>query len=264
MYKISKEKSDRIIELLNAASRITGLRLCLHDRQNFIQLPEELKTHVSSFCRKMKKIDGETCLEHDFHDIHNVLKMNPEGQIHVCPYNATEIAVPIFLDSILVGVLFGGQIWCREEDKPDESLIVPPSEKWLADQLLVLQAVALKIAKLMTRHDNETISRRDRIITYINSNLSQPLTVSDIAAVLNLSNSRTGHVIKELFQMTCPELIMSTKIQEAVRLLIMTDRSIISIALSLGFNDQNYFTKVFKKKIGTPPLKYRQQHAAKA
>lgn len=128
----------------------------------------------------------------------------------------------------------------------------------------MLQAVALKIAKLMTKYDDESISRREIILTFINSNLDKPLMVSDLAEVLNLSNSRTGHVVKELFNMTCPELIMSTKLQEAAHLLYMTDRSIIDISARLGFSDQNYFTKVFKKQMGTTPLKYRKANPANA
>ena len=34
------------------------------------------------------------------------------------------------------------------------------------------------------------------------------------------------------------------------------------IAQLVGFEDQSYFTKVFKKQEGVPPLRYREAHAA--
>ena len=47
---------------------------------------------------------------------------------------------------------------------------------------------------------------------------------------------------------------------EACRLLRETDSPIVDIAASCGFNDQSYFTNVFKRITGVTPKQYRGQN----
>ena len=64
-----------------------------------------------------------------------------------------------------------------------------------------------------------------------------------------------------LFKQSCgssfKEYLNSIRIEESKKLLAATDRSILDIALSIGFEDQSYFTKVFKKYTGLTPKQYR-------
>ena len=54
------------------------------------------------------------------------------------------------------------------------------------------------------------------------------------------------------------QYIMSRRIGKAQSLLISTDYSITDIAFMVGYHDSNYFINIFKKTVGTSPLKYRK------
>ena len=46
---------------------------------------------------------------------------------------------------------------------------------------------------------------------------------------------------------------------EAAKLLMQEDLSLAEISLRVGFNDQSYFSKVFRKFEGLSPLKWRRK-----
>ena len=48
------------------------------------------------------------------------------------------------------------------------------------------------------------------------------------------------------------------RIEESKRLLLNTDYALIDIAIATGFEDQSYFSKVFKKFTGFTPSSYRK------
>lgn len=51
------------------------------------------------------------------------------------------------------------------------------------------------------------------------------------------------------------------KINHAQKLLLNTQMSMVDIAVECGFSNSHYFSDVFKKIIGIPPLKYRKLYA---
>ena len=53
------------------------------------------------------------------------------------------------------------------------------------------------------------------------------------------------------------EYIIGQRISAACRLLSQTDKSVSAIAADVGYADQYYFSRLFRKKMGMPPLKYR-------
>ena len=60
--------------------------------------------------------------------------------------------------------------------------------------------------------------------------------------------------------MTFTDYLNSLKIHYACSLLENTNLSIIDVSLSAGFDDQSYFTKVFRRVTGMTPLRYRTRY----
>ena len=56
--------------------------------------------------------------------------------------------------------------------------------------------------------------------------------------------------------------VTDRRIEIAKDMLQNTDMPVINIACELSYNETNYFSKVFKKKVGLSPTEYRQRFIA--
>ena len=58
--------------------------------------------------------------------------------------------------------------------------------------------------------------------------------------------------------MTVKDFILTERIHLAKKLLTSSDNSLTEISEKVGFNDYSYFIRIFKKRTGLSPLKYRK------
>lgn len=92
---------------------------------------------------------------------------------------------------------------------------------------------------------------------YILHHLSESITTSAIADALYMSRGYLCEKFKKESGVTITDFILSTKTDEAKRLLTITDKSISAIGEFLGFSSQSHFNNTFKKYEGITPKKYR-------
>ena len=95
------------------------------------------------------------------------------------------------------------------------------------------------------------------IVEYINSNLSENLSISDIAKKSLYSPSYFSKLFKEYYGQTVKEYIVSKRIERATVLIKTTPLTIDEIITAVGYSNKNQFYKMFKSQIGTTPAKYR-------
>lgn len=81
---------------------------------------------------------------------------------------------------------------------------------------------------------------------------------SDYAKMLNISYAYLYEIMKEITGFSPNYWIREAVITEAKRLLFFTDLSIKEISSQLGFDDHNYFSRVFTKLSGLSPQRFRQ------
>lgn len=97
-----------------------------------------------------------------------------------------------------------------------------------------------------------------KAIEYIRIKLDQDLSLALIADALNVSSYELSRQFKQETGFPITQYINMERINEAVYLLENQSISITDIAHTVGFNDINYFTKVFKKIKGLTPSQYRK------
>lgn len=85
-----------------------------------------------------------------------------------------------------------------------------------------------------------------------------PLTLESVAAVAGLSPNYFSHLFRETVGVTFREHLNRIRVEESKRLLLGTDYSLTDIAVAMGFTDQSYFCKVFKKITGVTPGTFRK------
>lgn len=80
----------------------------------------------------------------------------------------------------------------------------------------------------------------------------------DIFIISPYSKQYTIKKFHEFLNMTPSQYLNKKKIDKAIELLLSTELSILNIAFECGFNNIEYFDKIFKKTMGLTPLRYRQ------
>lgn len=99
-----------------------------------------------------------------------------------------------------------------------------------------------------------------RSIAYMKQHLSQPLHVSNLAAVANLSASHYTSVFKRQTGYAPIDYLIRLRMHRACQLLDTTDLSIKEVAASLGYDDPFYFSRIFKSVNENSPSDYRMMH----
>ncbi len=94
-------------------------------------------------------------------------------------------------------------------------------------------------------------------IYYISDNLTANLTVSEIATAVNIANSTLSAKFKREVGVSVGEYVDYRLILSAMELLTTTEKSISEISDILGYCDQFYFSRRFKRRYGISPQKFR-------
>jgi len=102
----------------------------------------------------------------------------------------------------------------------------------------------------------------EQACTFIQKNYSNKLTLETVAKEIYISPFYLCHLYKEELQTTFGEFLTKTRIDAAKSFLRESDMSLAQIALEVGYPDQSYFTKVFKKIEQITPKTYRRLTAA--
>ena len=98
-----------------------------------------------------------------------------------------------------------------------------------------------------------------RIVRHIMNNIGCPLGVHDLAAYSGLSRATIGRLFKRYLNCAPGEWVLHRRIEEAQRLLCTTRMSVARVGAMVGFEDQYYFSRLFKKACGISPLAYRKR-----
>lgn len=141
-------------------------------------------------------------------------------------------------------------------------------------RLLKLQALAISVLVLFCRlqqaawHHGSDLSWEDaqrqdilRSLRYIRSHFSDPISLTQIAAEVQLSPSYYSCLFKKATQYTFVEYVNLLRVQKAMDLLCSGDDRIVDICFACGFQNVNHFNRMFKSIAGVSPREYRRsQH----
>lgn len=99
----------------------------------------------------------------------------------------------------------------------------------------------------------------DKVDIYIEKNIGSPITVDDLADLLNCSKFYFLREFKKLAGITPYQYLMNKRMEQARELLSSLRSDIASVAFDLGFSDQSHFTRSFKKQFGVTPGQFQKQ-----
>lgn len=97
----------------------------------------------------------------------------------------------------------------------------------------------------------------DRILTYINQHIQNPLTIEELSENFYLSPSYLCRIFKSATGTTINKYITAKRITIA-KSLLAEGKSVNEACEECGFNDYSNFLKTFTKAVGISPKKYSQ------
>ena len=107
-----------------------------------------------------------------------------------------------------------------------------------------------------------TTSKKDFIFhefrELINRNFKKRLTVSEYAALLNITPTHLNRICRKTLNVSASDLINERALNEAKRLLIYTSMTVSEISYELGYLEPAHFSKSFSKNINQTPSGFRK------
>lgn len=97
----------------------------------------------------------------------------------------------------------------------------------------------------------------------IAANYTKPVTLATLAEECGVSKQYVMRVFKKCYGVTVTEYINGYKLQKAADLLRYTALGVGEIAYSLGYGEPYYFCRLFKRKFGVSPARYRKNSDAR-
>lgn len=119
------------------------------------------------------------------------------------------------------------------------------------------ETVEVFISSIERHQSNDSNDSIQRAADYIAVNYAKDLTLEELADYVHLNASYFSNLFSQTIGYTFKSYLNIVRIEKSKDLLTSTDYSFIAIANAVGFEDHNYFSKVFKKHIGMTPSQYR-------
>ena len=97
------------------------------------------------------------------------------------------------------------------------------------------------------------------VIDYIESHLHEKLDLETVAGAVHYSKYHMHRMFTDTVGLTIHDYVQRRQLTEAAKLLVLSDRPILEIALSAGYESQQSFTDIFKAMYKKSPNRYREE-----
>lgn len=135
----------------------------------------------------------------------------------------------------------------------DRLQTVDEFHEWLADTVV-------KIIDVLGKYRNSKKRKViEKAVEYVNSHFTESITLNGVADKFFLNASYFCKVFREEMGESFTKYFMNLRIQKAKELLTDPTRKVYEIAGMVGYDDVQYFTKIFKSISGVTPMQYREK-----
>ena len=258
---------------------ITNIQIVLYDK-NRIHLYSYPERHCA-FCGAIRSNPEleKKCINCDNIGF-NVCDKTRKPYIYKCHMNLFEAIAPIIENDIIIGYMMIGQIL----NNTSMNEVVKQTERVCEKYNLDLDRMLVELCDLRSvSHDfiysainmasmcacylyyNKIIKNQIDVLTYqlteyIENHLSEDLSLSGICKKFYISRSMLYNISTKAFGMGITDYIRLQRIKRAKSMLTQSNKTIYQIAEDIGFNDANYFVRLFKKIEGMTPGQYRKEN----
>ncbi len=199
-------------------------------------------------------------------------------QIYHCHAGLTETTAPLIDNGMVIGYVMFGQVTDNTDKEAVNSQIETVLEKYgfdkndydpsildinfkTKDQIQAAARILEACTFFVLLKDMVSLHREtfiENLNRFLLEHLNEDLSISRLTKELNISKNSLYSSCSRYLSTGIAEHIKNLRIKEACRLLKESTLSISEISDRVGFNDYNYFCRVFKKETGISAGKYRK------
>lgn len=270
-------------EAVEIFERMTGVSLTIHDVQGIHpprwrhrQMPNR-HMHNAPFCRQGRfehPVWNNRCTEDCLKAVHAQVRRSSSPFCKFCWKGVLELVVPVERYGRVTLVLYAGPFRKPGAEAPESEVRLTArclkhfrelpewSEEKAEELTAVLRLFGQGLLEQLTEMtEQESAATREQIIRrFIIDNSHRQLNLAELAEILHLSLSRTGHAVREELGMTFHEAVMSERMNRAANLLATHYQlPLAEIAAITGFRDAHYFTRCFTRHFGVSPRSYQKK-----
>lgn len=101
------------------------------------------------------------------------------------------------------------------------------------------------------------------VLNFIDQNITADLSINELIEVVPLSRRNLEKKFREATGSSVYQYILNKKVEYISNELLTTDKSLLDIAIDVGFNDVRNAYRIFKNKTGFTPMNYREKFSQK-
>ncbi len=124
----------------------------------------------------------------------------------------------------------------------------------LANLIANIVTANLRFAEI---RDSVTSDLTNRILTYLGIHFREPISLDQLAEVMNVSRFHLSHIFSGKLGIGFKEYLNNLRVECAKNLLRSTDTAISDVCTEAGFENQRTFNRVFREMTGASPRDYR-------
>lgn len=130
--------------------------------------------------------------------------------------------------------------------------------------MALLTAICIQIARLTRVSEvsaSKATSRKsaqiEKFRSMVDADFKKHLPIGDYAGQLGITPGQLSRLCREVLGMSSLDVVNARMVHEAQRVLVYTGNSIKQLAYTLGFADETYFCRFFRKHTGLSPREFR-------
>ncbi|MEK4058837.1 MULTISPECIES: AraC family transcriptional regulator [Paenibacillus] len=113
---------------------------------------------------------------------------------------------------------------------------------------------------LIQPEERRNLRYSEQIMNWIEEHYQEEVNLEQLAAETHLSKSYVSRIFHQETGSRLVDYLTARRIKQACRLLSTTDMPVEQIGITVGFPNASYFNQLFKRVLGTTPLKYRKSN----
>lgn len=266
--------SFELLEILKNLYTISGFRISVYstDFQEICAYPQE----KSPFCRLIQNCPGglDHCRHYDEAAFQKAAKTG-EVYLYRCYFGLYEAVAPLYHMGTLTGYLMMGQT--LDTQKISRNFVISQALHYTSDEAALKKAVGT----IPIRSKNQILScisimdicaayitlkehlkmphtnLPEKVSEYLHRNYASKISIDGLCSHFYCSRATLTRSFRNTYHKSVHEYLTEIRLNHSLELLKNPALSIDEIAVSCGFYDQNYFTKVFKKYYGRTPGQWR-------